>query len=275
MGRSSRRQQDDDGPADRPVLPEHLEVVETDGGLLFRRDGRDQSFVDVTDPARLPFDYVRRLADALDVLAPPGEPLRVVHVGGAGLSLPRYLAATRPGSRQTVLEPDEALTAAVREVAPLPARSGIRVRPVLGRPGLEALAAGEQREGADVVVLDAFDDGRVPADLASGPGLRALAAVLAPHGTALLNVADEAPFALARDVLAAVREHLPQVCVSAEPATLRGRRPGNLVVVASRAPVPVRALEERARRGGAPYRVLDAAAVSDTLGGGSPRPDPA
>ena len=61
--------------------------------------------------------------------------------------------------------------------------------------------------------------------------------------------------------------------VSAEPATLRGRRFGNLLVVASRAPVPVASLRSRAASSAAPYRVLDAAQVSSTLGGGTPFTD--
>ncbi|TIC86657.1 spermidine synthase [Nocardioides sp. GY 10127] len=247
-----------------------FELVEQDGGVLVRRDGRDQSFVDPADPTRLAFDYVRRLGDALDVLRPAGVPLRVVHVGGAGLTLPRYVAAMRPGSSQVVLEPDAELTDAVRRVLPLPARSGIRVRPVLGRPGLAELPPGR----ADVVVVDAFDDGEVPADLVSGPGLVAVATALAEDGLALLNLADAAPFRATRDALAAVRAVLPHVCVSAEPATLRGRRPGNLLVAGSRQPLPVELLRERARTGGSPYRVLDTSEASDTVGGGRVQADP-
>ena len=81
-----------------------------------------------------------------------------MHVGGAGLTLPRYVAATRPGSMQTVLEPDAALTDFVRARLPLPRGSGIKVRAVDGRSGLPDL-----RDGiADLVVLDAFAGARVP-----------------------------------------------------------------------------------------------------------------
>ena len=92
------------------------------------RIGRtDQSYVDIDDPLRLEFDYVQRLADIVDSVAEPGRRIRVVHVGGAGMTLPRYLAATRPTSAQVVLEPDIDLTAFVRRHLPLPARSGIKV----------------------------------------------------------------------------------------------------------------------------------------------------
>ncbi len=83
----------------------------------------------------------------------------MLHVGGAGLTLPRYVAATRPGSWQVVLEPDAALTARVRAELPLPRRSGIRVRAQDGRTGLAAV----RDDAVDLVVVDAFDDGEVPA----------------------------------------------------------------------------------------------------------------
>ena len=79
------------------------------------RVGRtDQSYVDLDDPLRLEFDYLQRMADVVDCAAEPGRPLRVVHVGGAAMTLARYIAATRPQSAQLVLEPDAELTAFVR-----------------------------------------------------------------------------------------------------------------------------------------------------------------
>ena len=69
--------------------------------------------------------------------------------------------------------------------------------------------------------------------------------------------------------MAALRTVFPELMVSAEPATLRGRRFGNLLVVASRAPVPLAPLRHRAASSAAPYRVLDAAQVSSSLGGGT------
>ena len=93
------------------------------------------------------------------------------------------------------------------------------------------------------------------------------------RGLLLLNLTDRAPFAWTRRVVAAVRRELPALMLSAEPATLRGRRPGNLLLVAGRGAVPVAALRTRAASSPAPYRVLDGAQVSDTVGGGRPFTD--
>ena len=160
-------------------------------------DGTEQSYVDLDDPTRLEFDYVQRMADVIDAHGVSGAALRCVHVGGAGLTLPRYVAATRPRSSQTVLEPDEEVTALVREVMPLPPRSGIKIRPVDGRSGLAAL----RDDLADVVVLDAFDGARIPAELTTVEFLAELARVTVPGGLVLLNIADKAPFPYARRVV--------------------------------------------------------------------------
>ncbi len=246
------------------------EIRPGDGGHLVVVGGHLQSHVDLEDPRRLVFDYVRRLGDLVDVLAPDGEPLRVVHVGGAGMTLARYVAATRPRSSQVVLEPDEELTELVRRELPLPPRSGIKVRPVDGRTGLRALPDGR----ADLLVLDAYDAGRVPPELVSAPALTEVARVLGPSGSALLNIADQAPFPLVRTVVAGLRPVLPHVAAGMEPATRRARRPGNVLLLAGRQPLPVEAWRSRSSTGVAPYRVLDGEGVSASFGGGTPARDP-
>jgi hypothetical protein len=246
-------------------VPAEISPTDRPGAFVLRMDGRDQSHVDLDDPTRLEFDYVRRIGDVLDAWGVPGDPMRVLHVGGAAMTLPRYVAHTRPRSAQVVLEPAVEVTEQVRRELPLPRRSGIKVRPVDGRNGLAEL-----RDGAlDAVVVDAFADGRVPGDLVTAECAAAYARVLAEDGLLLLNLVDRAPFAWTRRVVAAVATTLPAQLLSAEPATLRGRRPGNLLLVAGRTTVPLAELRARAATGAAPYRVLDSAQLRDTLGGGA------
>lgn len=243
------------------------EIVPGDraGTFLLRMAGMNQSHVDLRHPLHLEFEYVRRVADVIDVCAPAGAPVRVVHVGGAAMTLPRYVAASRPRSAQVVLEPASAVTALVREQLPLPPRSGIKVRPVDGRRGIAALRDGY----AGLVVLDAFADARVPAELVTVEFFRDVDRVVEPGGLFVLNLTDRAPFGWTRRVVAGLRTVFPQTMLTAEPATLRARRLGNLVVVASRGPVPVDQLRQRSASATSPYRVLDAAAVSDGFGGGT------
>ena len=165
---------------------------EIPGAFLVRVGGADQSWVDPDDPTHLEFDYTQRIAAHLDHHAAAGKPLKVVHIGGGGMSLARYVAHTRPRSRQIVCEPDVELTAQVREKLPLPPRSGISVRPVDGRTGL----ADMPEDYADVVIIDAFAGTVVPADLATVECFCEVHRVLRPHGLMVMNATDAAPFDL-------------------------------------------------------------------------------
>ena len=207
-----------------------------------RIDGTDQSYVDLDDPRRLEFDYVQRIADLIDVLTEPGRPMRVIHVGGGALTLPRYVAATRPRSAQIVLEPDTELTAFVRRHLPLPPRSGIKVRAVDGRTGIQELPDGR----AELVIVDAFVGAQVPADLTTMEFFTDVGRTLAPAGALVVNVTDRGPSTYGRRVAAGLRSVFPHTLLSAEPSTLKGRRFGNVLLIGSGRPLPVSAFAERA-----------------------------
>jgi spermidine synthase len=250
---------------------ELLADVDRPGGWLLTIDRIRQSYVDLDDPTYLDFEYVQALADVLDA-RPPG-PLAVTHVGGGACTLARYVSATRPGSPQIELEPDVALTATVRARLPLPRGSRIRIRPVDGRAGVAALRAAS----ADVVVLDAFHGGRVPADLTTSEFFAEVARVLRPDGVLLANIADGPPITYTRRLLATVRTALPQNLVIAEPAVLKGRRYGNVVLAASRAPLPVAAIQRASARAPFPRTVTvdfggDAKPLTDADPMRSPQP---
>ncbi|HMI33166.1 MAG TPA: fused MFS/spermidine synthase [Propionibacteriaceae bacterium] len=234
------------------------------------RVGRtDQSYVDLDDPLRLEFDYVQRLADIVDSVASPGQRIRVVHVGGAGMTLPRYLAATRPTSAQVVLEPDIELTAFIRRRLPLPAGSGIKVRDTDGRRGIAELRDGY----ADLMIIDAFVGARVPADLTTGDFLADARRVLSDHGVIIINLTDRGPLGYAKRVLAGVRPAFPYVLLCTEASTLKGRRFGNVIIAGAATPLPYSAIAERAGRPPFPYRVLHGARVRQLVADSMPFSD--
>src|ERR671921_1668598 len=123
--------------------------------------GVPSSYVHLGDPTRLDFEYVRWTGDLLDVLAPEGQPLHCVHIGGAGCTLPRYVTATRPGSRQVVLESDPDVVELARERFGYSRRSGFRLRVADGLDGLAGLGDASW----DVVVRDAFAGPTTPEHL--------------------------------------------------------------------------------------------------------------
>ncbi|MGI8947527.1 MAG: spermidine synthase [Ornithinimicrobium sp.] len=236
------------------------------GGFVVLRDGHPQSYVDLDDPQLLVFDYVQHLALALDTL-PPGR-LAVTHVGGAGLTLPRWVEHTRPGSPQIVLEPDEELTALVRRELPLPRRHRIRVRPVDGLSGLSEL----RDDSADVVVIDAFDAGRVPADLTGTDMAQQVHRALRTSGLLLVNLADEPGLRHAARVVATVRTALPHVALIGATEVVKGRRFGNVVLVAGQQPLDAAELSRRVARSDFPTTFWGSARTARWAAGSAPFP---
>ncbi|MFG2196400.1 spermidine synthase [Streptomyces sp. NPDC048639] len=222
---------------------------------LLTVDEAPQSYVDLDDASHLEFEYVRRIAHVLDTVldsAPDAErPADVVHLGGGALTLPRYVAAARPGARQTVIEADHALLELVADVLPLPPESGIELRDEDARTWLE----NARPHQADVLVADVFGGSRVPAHLTSVEYARRAARVLRPGGVYVANLADAAPFAFLGSQLATLAEVFGHLALIAEPAVLRGRRFGNAVLVASDAELPVPELARRTAADAFPARV--------------------
>ena len=69
---------------------ELLRDLDRQDGWLLSKDGVPQSYVDLQDPTFLEFEYVRLMADVIDLL--DDGPLSCVHVGGGACTLPRYIA---------------------------------------------------------------------------------------------------------------------------------------------------------------------------------------
>ncbi|MFY9649817.1 spermidine synthase, partial [Trebonia sp.] len=164
------------------------------GSWLLFTDGIPQSQVDTDDPGYLEFEYVRRIGHIADLAFPAGEPLRVLHLGGGGLTLPRYLAHTRPGSRQLVAELDVPLTELVRKHLPLPPGHGIRVRAADAREVLESVRAASY----DLVISDVYAGAKTPFHLTTAEAARAAARALRSGGVYTVNVADGPPLQQAR-----------------------------------------------------------------------------
>ncbi len=194
-------------------------------------------------------------------------PLRMLHLGAGGLTLARYAAATRPGSRQLAVESDAEVARLVRQRLPVgraqPGTGRIGVRLGDARAVLERLPAGS----FDVVVADVFAGDRTPAHLTSVEFTRAAARALAATGVYAVNVGDGPPLAHARGRVAAVRAVFPHVCVMAEPAVLRGRRFGNLVVVGSGRELPLAALTRRLAADPFPARLMAGAELDGFTAG--------
>lgn len=215
-------------------------------------DGREAGEVDLGDPRRLGFAYMRRIADLIDAFRPAGAGIDVLHVGGGACALPRYVAATRPASRQLVFELDAGVVALAREQLGL--RAGPRLRVKVGDAA--DLIRARRDASADLVIGDAFDGPHVPARL-SGPDFAAeVRRVLRPAGVYALNVIDIPPLEEVHAHDALVRAEFAHVAWVAPPGVLRARAPGNVVLLASAVPLPLAALERAATAAVPRERVL-------------------
>ena len=246
-----------------------LPDVDQPGAMLLTVNDVPQSYVDLEDPTRLEFEYIQRLAHVADAVFPAGARIDALHLGGGALSLPRYLAHTRPGSGQLAVEIDGQLVAFVREHLPWDRRWRLKVRTGDAR---EALAS-RRASSADLVVADAFAGARTPAHLTSVEFVTLAAAALRPGGVYAANIADGAPLAFARGQAATVRAVFPHVVLIAEAAVLRGRRFGNLVLAAAHEPLPISDLVRRAAGDPFPARVTGGEALDAWIAGATPVTD--
>ena len=253
------------------------------GSWTVLAEGFPQSHVDLDDPRHLEFEHMRRLGHIVDLAAPAGQPIRALHLGGGGLTLARYVAATRPGSPQLAVDNDAGLVQLVRQRLPLSQRRpGARIRV---RVGDARAVLGSLRPGTfDVVIADLFAAGQTPAHLTSAEFTIAAARAMTEHGIFAVNVGDGPPLAHARERVATTRSVLPSACLIADPGVLRGRRFGNLVLAASRDPLPVAELSRRCAADPFPGRVVHGAdldrfaagarTISDASATLSPAPPP-
>ncbi|RSN41726.1 MULTISPECIES: spermidine synthase [Actinomadura] len=248
---------------------ELLRDADRDGGWVLLVGGVPQSYVDLSDPTYLDFEYMQLMGAVVDAIAPAGEPLDAVHVGGAGCTLPRYVAATRPRSRQVVLEPDGELVRLVRERLPVKNVPGLRIRITDGRSGIAALPDAAD----DLVVMDAFAEASMPPDLATREFVLDAARVLRPGGVYLANVADGFRLPFARRAAATIASVFGHTLLMGDPGVLRGRRFGNLIVAGSREPLPVAELTRRAAGGITRARLLAGGDLAAFCSGAAPLRD--
>ena len=250
----------------------HHAVVTPDrwvtGAYTLTVDGTPQSHVNLDDPSQLFFEYVQRMGHVIDQIGMPGQPITAVHLGAGALTLPRYIEATRPGSRQQVIELESDLVELVRQELPWSPRASIRVRHGDAREVVEKLPAGLQGT-VDLVIVDVFSGARTPAHVTSIEFYRSAARLLAPDGVLLANIADGPGLKFARGQAATLVEALGNVAALAETQILKGRRFGNVVLVASAAELPLEWMPRLLAAGPHPAKVVSGTELRDFIAGAS------
>jgi MFS family permease len=222
------------------------------GGRSLWLDITRHSYVDLNDPKHLELRYAKVFADV--IAAAGSRPADALHIGGGGFTLPRYLTAVYPGSRQLVFELDPDLVDLARRRLGLVTGPQLRVEVGDARLLTRRLPSDSQ----DLVVGDAFGDLSVPWHLTTREFLTDLRRVLRPDGVYVLNLIDYTPLRFARAETATLAAVFPHVAVLAPSSLVASRQGGNFVLAASGRPFDAARLNTLIQsRGGAEDVVVD------------------
>ncbi|MCU1636245.1 MAG: spermine synthase [Cryobacterium sp.] len=238
----------------------------TPGAFQLVVDGTPQSHVNLENPAELFFEYIQRIGHVIDLIGDPGEPITAVHLGAGALTLPRYVEATRPGSRQQVVELESDLIDLVRAELPWDKRAQLRVRHGDAREVLGKLPSGLTGT-VDLVVVDIFSGARTPAHVTSREFYQLSAPLLSQRGALAVNVADGPGLAFARSQAATLSAVFPHVIGLAETQVLKGRRFGNIVFVAAQTPIELAWVQRLLAGGPHPAKVVEGNEFSQFISG--------
>ena len=202
-------------PCDETTAYYCIRVVADDpeirpGGRSLILDQLRHAHVDLDDPTFLDIRYMRLFASAAESL--PDGPIRVLHIGGGGFVLPRYIDAVRPGSTHTVLELDVDLVPVIQREFGLPEDHGYDIRFDDARINLADL----EGDSFDLIVGDAYSGNAVPWHLATVEVVEEVDRLLDDGGIYMANIIDGNENRFIRSQLATLGEvfdNLAMVCL--------------------------------------------------------------
>lgn len=260
-------------------VAELIEDDYTPDGWVLEINGMESSHIVVGRPRELDFEYMRWLAAVIEPYVEThldAEKLRITHLGGGACSMARYLADVYPKSRNTVVELDGKLADYVREWFELPKAPLVKIRVGEARAVTESFAP----QSRDIIIRDVFAGYITPEPLTTLEFTQIAASSLAENGLYIINCGDNRDLQGARAEAAAIAQVFPHTCAVADPAMLKGRRRGNVIIAGSFSPLPLdgevltAAIAKRLLGGGVPAQYKDDAWVRDFACSGKIRRDP-
>lgn len=199
------------------------------------------------DPTQLSYEYMRWIAAYVTQFVadnPPPYALRVTHCGGGACSLARWFVHTYPGSKNTVVEIDGELAQLVRQWFALPKAPALKIR-----VGDAAAVVPTFREASrDIIIRDVFAPDRTPLELCTQEFHEQCLRSLSDSGLYIANCGDHRDLSHARAELHTMLQVYPHVAAIADPAMLKGRRYGNIILLGARRPLPASPTLERTLR---------------------------
>lgn len=260
-------------------IAELIEDDYTPNGWVLEINGMESSHIVIGRPRELDFEYMRWLAAVIEPYIETqldADKLRITHLGGGACSMARYLADVYPNSRNTVVELDGKLAEYVREWFELPKAPLVKIRVGEARAVSETFAPASR----DIIIRDVFAGYITPEPLTTLEFTRIAANSLAEKGLYIINCGDNRDLQGARAEAAAITQVFPHTCIVADPAMLKGRRRGNIIIAGSFAPLPMdgdvlaAAISKRLLGGGVPAQYKDDSWTRDFARSGKVRHDP-
>ncbi|WP_346927732.1 fused MFS/spermidine synthase [uncultured Arthrobacter sp.] len=242
-------------------------------GWLLRINGVMSSHIDLADPLFLDFEYMRWIAALVESRWPreSGPKLRALHLGGGACSLARYFHAAYPDARQVVVELDGKLAEYVRGWFDLPKAPLMRLRVGEARAVTESLTP----QTRDLIIRDVFAGSLTPRPLTTTEFNLHVQRVLAPGGIYVVNSGDAPDLRNAREDAATIAGSFKHTVIIADPAMLKGRRFGNMIMAGSDVPFDDDpGLARRLLGGAVPAHIWDDAKVRAFAAGATVRHDP-
>lgn len=231
-------------------------------GRILVLDNLWHAFVDLDEPTRLQFGYIRWFAAAAQPLVDArGADLEALHLGGGGFAFPRYLRAVAPGSSHRILELDPAIIEVGEAELGLRLDADLQVTLGDARLSIES----QPTDGFDLVAGDAFGGLSVPWHLTTAEFLAEVDRVLRPDGRYVMNLIDRPALRFVRAEVATLRERFAHVAVLGLPSVVPTGHGGNVVLVASHRPLDVEEIRARSEALGEPTRAIAQPAELDAF----------
>lgn len=209
---------------------------EPDGSMVLLVNGVPSSHIVPGDPTRLDFEYMRWIAAVVDAFSSSGQAWpapRLTHLGGGACTLARYFAHVWPGSRNTVVELDAELALMARSLFDVPRAPAVKIRVGDAREATDGFKPATR----DVIIRDVFSSATTPRDLTTVEFYAAARESLREGGLYIANCGAHADLKEAKEELAGMNEVWPHIAVVADPSMLKGRRYGNIVLIAANRPL--------------------------------------
>lgn len=200
---------------------------------IVKINGEPSSHIDLGDPRTLAFDYMRWISELVRSQWDSSSKLRILHLGGGACTLARAFASVYPEARQVVVELDGRLAVLVREWFDLPRAPLLRVRVGEARAVTETLT----EDSRDLIIRDVFAGRSTPRPLTTLEFTRQARRVLSPGGIYVVNCGDTPDLRGARAEAATIGAVFEYTAIIADPAMLKGRRDGNVVIAGSDVPI--------------------------------------